>query len=95
MAKIEQQVMPPPSEVAKIKISNIEVNAEDPVVQMLNSYRSASLARKKSVDTLEKLIERVGLDRPIMQSEKIDLILKEKGEGGSRSQELSAEEIRN
>lgn len=40
--------------------------------------------------TLSKLIERVNLDRPIMQKEKVDLILLEK----SSQKELKADQIR-
>jgi hypothetical protein len=63
---------------------------------MLETYQNARKSRQENIKTLTKLVERVNLDRPIMQKEKIDLILLEKlkNQPESADKDLKADEIR-
>ena len=73
-------VVNPKQVVPGFKIQGKEVDESDPVVKMVQTYKKAQETRKKSQQTLIKLIERVNLDRPLMLQEKMNMILREKNQ---------------
>ena len=77
-----------------LKIGKTEVAKNDSVVKMLDTYNRARQSRTDSQNNLDKLIDRINLDRPIMQKEKIDLILLEKLKTEKPDQDIKSSHIR-
>jgi hypothetical protein len=64
------------------KVGSHVVNPKDSVVKLLGTFKRGAETRAREQQTLNKLIDRINLDRPIMQQEKVDLILFEQtGQG--------------
>ena len=61
------------------RIGKTEVNKKDCTVQMLHSCVKARKTQSEQEKKLVDLVERVNMDRPILQAEKIKLILFEQG----------------
>jgi tRNA splicing endonuclease len=60
-------------------VAGQRVSKADKVVKMLATCKRIRDSREQKEIKLKKLVERINLDRPILQKEKIDLILLEKG----------------
>ena len=71
-------MVPKPPKNTQI-INKVEVLRKDAVVKMYNTCQKARQTYIQQDWELKKLLERVNLDRPILQKEKIKLILFEKG----------------
>lgn len=65
----------------------------DSVVQILNTCIRARESQQTKEGLLNKLVDRINLDRPILQSEKINLILYEHGQEAKG--ELTVRQIKN
>lgn len=61
---------------------------------MLETYQKAKQTRQLNQQVLSKLIDRINLDRPIMQKEKVDLILLEKLSTENKSSQSPDKEIK-
>lgn len=74
---IEKLINPGVVETTKV-LSGEVVDKNDQSVVVLESCQTMNRQRRQQEDEQRKLVERVDLDRPILQQEKIKLIMKEK-----------------
>lgn len=75
-----------------ILLNGIKVDKGDRALPLLDAIKTAKQRQTQHEGKLNKLIERINLDRPVLQSEKIRLILEEVGQQSDA--ELNVNQIR-
>ena len=89
--KIENIINPKQTSLVE-NIGGQECDKNDPVVRMLNTCKRQGTSRKTIKDNMNKLMDRVKLDRPILQREKIRIIMMERFNDGEKVEDSSEDE---